>query len=307
MSSTSESFDPSAVAWLADAPLFIDTNLIQGFYDAVVKPENKKGETILEIGKEGSNRVKGTGGIDIAGELSAGSLLHKIFDIFTSIKVTGKVTGSAEAEKTVKKTDKETVKLYPIDTPQRQLVHLMVYYASSQPNRLSFVDKPYAPEWREPEDILLSPRKLVFLDLPSQAQVGKDGKLKAVKLIPTAAEFSAGKVVILYNHLRGKKNDVPPKYPEMEKELDEVFVDEGEKSFTISSDEQLQIARKKYWQWFDNNYNATQAMGSVEKAASENKKIQWIDFRLPIADDGSSLHLHIVPSGNYDTGSFAYN
>lgn len=45
----------------------------------------------------------------------------------------------------------------------------------------------------------------------------------------------------------------------------------------------------------------------VEEAAAENGRIRWIDYRVPLTEDGDTLHLHLCPSGNYDTGTFAYN
>ncbi|MCA9045229.1 MAG: hypothetical protein KDA69_12960, partial [Planctomycetaceae bacterium] len=44
-----------------------------------------------------------------------------------------------------------------------------------------------------------------------------------------------------------------------------------------------------------------------EKAASQHGRIRWIDFRVPISEQGDTLHLHVVPAAKYDTGVFAYN
>ena len=48
-------------------------------------------------------------------------------------------------------------------------------------------------------------------------------------------------------------------------------------------------------------------MIAVEQAALEHKRIRWIDYRVPLTDEGDTLHLHISPAGKYDTGVFAYN
>lgn len=45
----------------------------------------------------------------------------------------------------------------------------------------------------------------------------------------------------------------------------------------------------------------------VENAASKNGRIKWIDYRLPISHEGDTIHLHVCPNGDYDTGVFAYN
>ena len=66
------------------------------------------------------------------------------------------------------------------------------------------------------------------------------------------------------------------------------------------------MERKKYWAWFGENFNATQAMIAVEKVA-EGGRIRWIDYRVPLTFEGDSLHLHFCPEGRYDTGVFAYN
>jgi hypothetical protein len=48
-------------------------------------------------------------------------------------------------------------------------------------------------------------------------------------------------------------------------------------------------------------------MLAVEAAATQHGRIHWIDYRLPLTQDGDTLHLHICPAGKYDTGVFAYN
>jgi hypothetical protein len=48
-------------------------------------------------------------------------------------------------------------------------------------------------------------------------------------------------------------------------------------------------------------------MIAVEEAASNNGRIRWIDYRVPVTREGDTLHLHVCPAGKYDTGVFAYN
>jgi hypothetical protein len=48
-------------------------------------------------------------------------------------------------------------------------------------------------------------------------------------------------------------------------------------------------------------------MELIEALASEHGRLSWIDFRVVLNSDGDSLHLHICPKGDYDTGVFAYN
>ncbi len=48
-------------------------------------------------------------------------------------------------------------------------------------------------------------------------------------------------------------------------------------------------------------------MEVVEAAASTNGRIRWIDYRLPLTDEGDTLHLHICSASKYDAGVFGYN
>ncbi len=50
---------PDDLGWLADAPLFIDADLIERFYDAVVRPESLEGATTLEITEETIRKLEG--------------------------------------------------------------------------------------------------------------------------------------------------------------------------------------------------------------------------------------------------------
>ena len=47
--------------------------------------------------------------------------------------------------------------------------------------------------------------------------------------------------------------------------------------------------------------------GVVETAAKRHGRINWIDFRLPLDAEGNTLHLHVVPGGQWDAGVFGYN
>lgn len=108
-----------------------------------------------------------------------------------------------------------------------------------------------------------------------------------------AADKTCSSVNPFWDSLRLAENgERPPKYPE------------GKKDQTA---EELREGRKKYWQWFNTNYNATTAMSEIEKSATQHGRIRWIDYRLPLNDEGDSLHLHVRPSGKYDTGDLAYN
>ncbi|MCW3053026.1 MAG: hypothetical protein JWN14_2196 [Chthonomonadales bacterium] len=283
-----EIYPSSSLAWLADAPLFIDERQINAFYDAVVMPQAVEGKTVLETGSTGGFKVsgKGTG----TAELSTSGLLH--WFPFLS----GKASVSAEAggEYAKSNQDKSTIELLPIATPQRQLVQLALHYSANLQDRLQFIEQEELPsqEWRTKEFILRTPRSLCFIELPGLEDASK-GQLTPTKLIPTAAEFADGEVVLLYNQMRSADGrTIPPEYPKNDPQQTEAF---------------RQGERKKYWEWFDENFSATKATVIVEQAAKEHGRVRWIDFRLPISKDGDTLHLHIYPAEKYDIGSFAYN
>ena len=129
----------------------------------------------------------------------------------------------------------------------------------------------------------------MFLDLPGQSEA-YERKLPETKLIPTAAELERqDSNLVRYVQIR-RWAHLAPVYPEK-----------------AESFEKLQQARKEYWDWFNDNFNATKAITVVEAAASENGRIRWIDYRLPLTSEGDTLHLHMSPSGTYDTGVLAYN
>jgi hypothetical protein len=121
------------------------------------------------------------------------------------------------------------------------------------------------------------------------------------RLIPTAAEFVSGPIVPLYQELKtkheatrakGPSEEAPPDYPEPKKGR---------------SADDLRALRAGYWRWFADNFSATRAMVTVESAATEHGRISWIDYRLPLTNEGDTLHLHVCPRGKYDTGVLAYN
>jgi len=277
---------PNNFVWLADAPLFIDTDQVYRFYDAVVRPETAKGTTTLEITKENARQISGKLGLEAGiGLTELGSLLT----FFPFLKPEVKASGEGTYEGNKSEQDTTTIELHPIQTPQRQLVLLALHYYVNLRSRVFFVDNPADEDWRSPQNISSVPRELVFLDLPGQEEA-VSSNLAETKIIPTAAEFGDGKVVPLFNELVNKSGEAPPLYPE--------------KALTLQS---LRSKRRAYWRWFDENFSATQSMSVVEKASTEHGRIRWIDYRVPVTKDGDTLHLHVVPAGNYDAGVLAYN
>ena len=275
---------PSNIAWLADAPLFIDADHISRFYDAIVSPETETGETVIEITEDKINALKGK--LALEASVTVGDLIGKFTNLLPGLDI--KAAGEGNIERQTNNIEKNRVTLHPIKTPQRQLVQLSVHYLLNHPSRIYLVNNASEQEWRSPTSVAEVPRQLTFLDLPSQAQA-QEKNLPETKLIPTAAEFEDGKIELIYNTLKGRNGSEPPSYP-----------DKGRP-------DELRNARREYWNWFNTNFSATQAMIAVEQAALEHKRIRWIDYRVPLTDEGDTLHLHISPAGQYDTGVFAYN
>ena len=278
---------PNAFVWLADAPLFINTEQVYRFYDAVVRPEAKEGPTTLEITEQNIDHIRGKLGLEASVSMSELGVL--LTSVFAFLKPELKGSGEGEYEKETTEQNSTTVELHPIKTPQRQLEQLTLHYLVNRQERLFFVEDSREEEWRDPQTISLVPRELAFLSLPSQQEASELG-LPETKLIPTAAEFEGGRIETLFDKIKSRdQRTIPPDYPE------KGTVDE------------LREARREYWSWFNENFSPTQAMLVVEEAARENGKLQWIDYRVPLTQDGDTLHLHISPSGEYDTGVFAYN
>jgi hypothetical protein len=279
---------PSQLYWLTDAPLFIDADQVSRFYDAVARPQTVGEGTKVEITDETVNELKGKLGLE-AGVTTQG-LAAALAPILAFVKPSLKVNAEGEGGQSSTHGQVVSYDLKEVDTPQSQLEALALLYLTRFPKRVFFVDHASEPSWRDPKSIIAVPRSLVFLDLPSLEQA--KGDVRPTKLIPTAAEFQNGTIELIYPRLLAKNGERPPDYPE------------ERPNETL---EQLRAERKQYWLWFDKNYSATTAMSEIEKSATKNGKIRWIDYRLPLNDEGDSLHLHVHPFEKYDTGDLAYN
>lgn len=268
---------PDQLLWLADAPLFIDRGHVACFHDAVVQPDGQIVAETRELSKEQIGKINAKLKAEISAEPGAlASLLAPVFAFFKpKVSIGGEVEGGGE----FKSSSKTATQSRPIITPQRLLVELTVHYLIDQTDRLLLVSDPTSDEWRKPDVVSAVPRSLAFLDL----QPG-------TKLIPTAAEFSNGAIEPLFDKLKGQDGSEPPNYPE-----------------EPVDGKSLSDLRKEYWQWFNEKFNEADAMRIVEKAASQHGRIHWIDYRLPLTNDGDTLHLHVCPAGECDTGVFAYN
>jgi hypothetical protein len=268
------------LAWLADAPLFLDTEQVTAFYDATIKPEFDTGVITISQAKLKGSKTSAEGGV--SGEISIAAWLKTIFPFLDAkASINGKV--ARETSKSEEETD--TIELHPIRTPQRQLVQLALHYATNLQRRLVYSTGQAEEPWLVPSFAKELPRALIFLDLPPSTTV-----------IPTAAELNEGRVVTFYDKLvpalshRSKTlpNDYPPD--------------------TGMPEHELESLRSQYWSWYSDNFDSRDAVRIVESVISESPgRIRWIDFRTPTAAGTKTVHLHLAGREHYDTGVFAYN
>ena len=55
------------MAWLADAPLFIDSEQVASFYDAVVRPEYETKAITLSLKQMKATKISGKAGAEVEG------------------------------------------------------------------------------------------------------------------------------------------------------------------------------------------------------------------------------------------------
>ncbi|WOJ88381.1 hypothetical protein RZS28_11075 [Methylocapsa polymorpha] len=259
---------PGELGWLRDAPMFIDRQAIEGIYDAIVRPTYHDGTVTLTASEAQKSALERKMGVSFKAMLAP------------FLPFNAEAGAAGEIKKSTEKTDTTggQITFHPISTPQRQLEQLCVFYLLGAPERLEFVRTLATGNWLDPKWISKTPRGIAFVDLPP-----------GIPLIPTAAEFTNNKVITLFDQLLAKSGERPPVYPE------------------ARFDEDRGSDRKDYWDWFRTNFSATRAMAIIEQAASENGRIRWIDYRLCVDGAGGTVHLHVCPQGDYDTGVFAYN
>jgi hypothetical protein len=263
---------PEEILWLLDAPLFIDGDQVEAFYDAVLRPDFAG--TSLTLSNSLTEGVK----------LGAGATLG------ANIPWLVKTEGTISAEGSRERGRVEEASVAPVVNPFRHLLALAIHYATETElkPRLVLANAPTSVEDATGKDIAAywakrkftekTPRAVMMLDLPPGA-----------KLIPAALELSDGVFVLLYeefgNRLCKKGKGDPPRYPGSQAD---------------------QVHRDDYWRWFARNYDDREALNTVE-AASKGGTIQWIAFRVPLANDSPPfLHLHLRPGGTYEAGVFAY-
>src|SRR5215813_13052393 len=188
------------LAWLADAPLFIDGPQVEAFYEAVVAPSAKEKRVTISLKNlEGKKTV--IGGTAKA-EIGLADWLASVFPFITA---KGEVGVKADRERQVQEERGESIELEPISSPHRQLIYLAFHYAAHLPHRLKMIADPKKDaSWYDGEFISELPRALVFLDFQPNA-----------KFIPMAAEVNDGKVVLMHveaacSFVGARENPNPP-------------------------------------------------------------------------------------------------
>jgi hypothetical protein len=278
----------SPLVWLADAPLFIDAEQVSALYNAVLRPSKEKAAVRLNVSglkstiKTGSLAEKE---VPLAEALrlwfpflrsssvpTSEPPMQEVLKSWLRLSVETEQSGDAKSSKS----DDDVVELYETSSPERQLVQLALHYFVNVPDRVRRITEPKDLSMMDPDFIEALPRALVFLDLSED-----------LKFIPAAAELAQGNVVTFYDRLlRAFQKDHQDKPPDRSKPG---------------------VTGEQYWNWYRERYKATPALEMVERVISDGGRAQWVDFRLPIGEDGSTLHVHINGRGQYDTGTFAYN
>lgn len=190
---------PSWLSWLADSPLFIDSQQVGAFDDAVVGPAFRTVQ--LQISTDRNERREKSLDVRLGAKLRA---------LFPWLQVDADVTVGKAV--TSNRQEGESIILQPVESATRELVKLSLHYLVNQPDRIRFVGtQSRLPEM---EAISVSPRMIAFID----ASAGTE-------FLPLAAELNNGRVVTFFDPLIEKLKrhggTLPVKYP------DDVLTDEG--------------------------------------------------------------------------------
>jgi hypothetical protein len=103
------------LSWLADSPMFIDSQQIGAFYDAVVGPAFRTVE--LQITASRTEQAQKTGG---------GSATAGLSSLFPWLKAEAQIEGSRTTMR--EQQDGQSIVLQPVESAARQLVQLSQHY-----------------------------------------------------------------------------------------------------------------------------------------------------------------------------------
>lgn len=228
------------LSWLADSPLFIDSQQVSAFYDAVVGPAFKTVE--LQVLASQTQQLEKSA----AGRLNAG-----LSSLFPWLKIGADVETGRTATRSSQ--DSQSITLQPIDSAARQLVQLSLHYVVNQPERICLVSRD--TQLPDDEAIAASPRMIAFIDVPP-----------GTRFLPQAAELNDGRVVTFFSPLVKKlqrdRGTVPVSYP------DSTTTDAG------------RAERDAYWNWFADHWSADKAVKVVEEVIGAGGRPRWIAYRM---------------------------
>ena len=272
-----------SLAWLADAPMFIDAEQVTALYNAVAKPEHETEKITLSLKDTKKFELEGKASAEV--EVGLADWLKTVFpflDAKAKIGAEGSATHGSEKE------NGSEIELRPIDTPQRQLVQLALHYLINLPHRTKLVKSFDNPDWLGADFISTLPRGLVFVDFPA-----------GTKFVPMAAEVEGGTVYTIYPDLVKSfvgPNQTCPECPEPA-----YYRNKADKA------EEFTLKCNNYWKFFQDHFSSRLAMEAVELSVSKGGKlIRWIDYQVPLGNNLPCLHFNISARGHYDTGTFAY-
>src|SRR6267142_4628016 len=89
---------PSPLLWLADAPLFIDSDQVSRFYDAIARPQTKDGTATIEVTEETVNELKGK--LELEAGITTEKLAALLSPLLAFVKPSLKVKGGIDGGKT---------------------------------------------------------------------------------------------------------------------------------------------------------------------------------------------------------------
>jgi hypothetical protein len=240
--------------------------------------------------KTGSPRLRGNLGLKGEAKFDLPDWLKPLKPLSLGAEASGEIEGERESE--VKHATVRQLK--PIWTAERQLEELTRHYLYNHSNRVLFLNGPFEGKgwphekwWQQGVDLTRRlPRPLALLDFPPRTVI-----------IPTAAEFTDGQLVLLCrdlaNRLTSEKGGPKREYPP-----DDL------------PEEERTSKRMEYWRSFGDYFSgkgSREAMGTIEDAASKHGRISWIDFRILLSAEGESLHIHVAAEGGMTAGTFGYN
>ena len=265
--------------FLVDAPMFMDTPLIERFHDAVLRPEHivvKENETTsAKEEKQRKIRIEAKGKGDIV-PFVVGMALKGRFDSRFTRENAASLGRELSIPRTSERLVEEIVAFYLAYFPERVVI------VDPVNGKVSHVVDERALDYSHLDAIcnVPGPRPIILIEAP-----------KGAKIMPMAGEFADGKVEVVYD------------------ELIQALSTSDEPMRRIDSE--LSVEKKaERWKELIGRFKAPVAMKVLEAAGKDHNgsRFEWIDFRMAWGEGGtpSPLHLHVCPRGQYSMGTFAH-